>query len=62
MYCKQFAVCDQWEEKDLNPQSPKTPDLQSGPLPITVYLPKWYLLQCGNIIFEYEGSPNGILM
>ena len=28
-----------WEELDLNQQNPKVPDLQSGPLPITVYLP-----------------------
>ena len=28
-----------WGERDLNPQSRPTPDLQSGPLPVTVYLP-----------------------
>ena len=28
-----------WAELDLNQQNPKTPDLQSGPLPITGYLP-----------------------
>lgn len=28
-----------WARKDLNFQNPKTPDLQSGPLPVTGYLP-----------------------
>ena len=28
-----------WAGLDLNQQNPKAPDLQSGPLPITVYLP-----------------------
>ena len=30
----------EWAGMDSNHQSPKTPDLQSGPLPVTVYLPK----------------------
>lgn len=29
-----------WGKMDLNHQHPKTPDLQSGTLPITLYYPK----------------------
>ena len=31
----------QWIKVDSNHQNPKAPDLQSGPLPITVYSSKW---------------------
>lgn len=39
---RRWFICKRmWAGRDLNPQKLSPPDLQSGPLPITGYLPKY---------------------
>lgn len=45
-----------WGERDSNPQSRKTPHLQCGPLPITVYLPV-----LNNLTTQWDLNPQAII-
>ena len=50
-----------WARKDLNFQNPKTPDLQSGPLPVTGYLPiinSWWSWTINVVLSQERILPN----